>query len=143
MSGIKLTFDGIEEFKTALRNLPKEMADEAHDVVRTHATIASKKISQAYPQGKTGTLRGGLLVRQIPGKLFTVVYQVASTAKQSSWLEYGVKKLRKTKQGYNRGALPREPEQERMIPIVQRQRISMVKDLIALVARAGFEVKTS
>lgn len=141
MSGNRLEMEGLEEFRQALRQLPAELQAEATTIVRTAATNAKGQIVANYPEGPTGNLKAGVTV-ELNSTKFGSSGIVRSRAKHAWIFEHGTKQ-RRTAKGANRGAMPKAPESEAMIPIVVRARAAMVRELIALVKRAGFEVSTT
>lgn len=136
---VRLQMDGLAEFRDALRQLPDDLAQEAGAIVSAHAEDAERRIERAYPEGPTGNLRRGVTVSQGQHSRFGASAIVRSRAKHASLWEKGTK-MRRTRTGQSRGAMPQPPESNRMIPIVIRVRAQMVRSLIALVRRAGFVV---
>jgi hypothetical protein len=139
VSGNKLEMKGLSELRAALRQLPEELAREAHVIVTAQAQFAKDQIQRAYPEGRTGNLRGGVTV-QSDDQRYGASAIVRSRAKHSHLYEYGTAQ-RRTSNGANRGRMPQAPEANRMIPIVVRRRRAMTQALIDLVRRAGFTVE--
>jgi len=158
MSNIKMQMDGLDELRSALLKLPADLIEEASDIVLAHADQAEREVRDAYPVRTTNlhpTARrqtpwyppGNLKARVRGVKNRTVVFTSAIVQSRAphAWLyENGTKGLkRRTDKGWNRGAMPEAPLDKKMIPRVIRIRARMVKALIELVERAGFEVHQS
>lgn len=142
MSNNRLQMNGLSELRTALRQLPETLANEAEAIATSQAEYARGQIQSAYPQGPTGNLKRGVTAsKEGGGARFGVRAIVRSRARHSHLFEFGTK-LRRTKTGANRGQMPQAPESERMIPIVVRRRRAMVQALIDLVRKAGFQVES-
>lgn len=135
----RVQLQGLQELRTALRNLPADLADEAAAIVEAHAEDAARNIQAAYPEGPTGNLKRGV-TREINRSRFGSAAIVRSRAKHAHLFEKGTAQ-RRTKTGANRGAMPQAPESERFIPKAIRARARMVTALKDLVRRAGFEVE--
>jgi len=75
------TWDGLTEFKQAMRNLPNHLAIEAATIVNTAATGAAAEIRNRYPV-KTGNLRRGVQVRiqSKPGRAVALLQNTAPHA---------------------------------------------------------------
>jgi hypothetical protein len=136
---VRLQMDGIQEFKAALRRLPEELQGEADAIVATHAEAAGADVVRGYAQGPTGNLKRRVMVTRESSRFGTSAL-VKSRAPHASIYESGTQQ-RRTAKGYNRGRMPQASAEARMIPKVIRWRSRMVKQLIALLQRAGFEVK--
>lgn len=134
-----LKFNGLDELRAALRQLPEDMAQEAKGIVLGYADQAKDEIVSGYPLGPTGNLRNRVIVTGREGNKFGAVAIVKSAAPHASIFEKGTK-VRHTSRGWNRGAMPQPDESQRMIPKVIRLRQKMTADLVALVQRAGFTV---
>lgn len=129
---------GLTEFRAALRQLPDELTDEAGAIVLAHAEEAKRRAQTAYPEGPTGNLRRGVTMEQHRSKL-TSSALVRSRAKHAWLFDHG-SGPRRTDRGVNRGRMPQAPEAQRFVPIAIRVRRNMVKALVGLVRRAGFQV---
>lgn len=135
----KVTLEGLEELREALRSLPADLTREAEDIVVRHATQAEQDIQSNYPR-HTGNLKQGMRM-EVEHATYGVSARVRSTAKHAFIFENGTVQ-RKTRNGANRGAMPAASSAQAFIPQVIRQRRAMTADLIALVERAGFQVST-
>lgn len=155
--GVVLKWEGLEDFRRALRSLPDDLKNEAAGIVEAAAEDAKKAAYFAYPTGPTrtvkrrrkgvttsvtrvgGNLKKGLRVLHNAGRRFGTESIVKSTAKHAHLFEFGTGR-RITNKGANRGVMPKAPENEAFIPIAIRIRRRMTKQLIELVRRAGFIV---
>lgn len=135
MSACRLTFDGLEELKAALRQLPVELVEEARGVVVQRAEQAGQDIAAAYPE-ITGTLKRKVLVKT-ENSIGGVKAVVKSGARHAHLYEFGTQ-ARHTEIGANRGAMP--PGRV-FIPIAQRIRRALTDDLIGIIRRAGLLVR--
>jgi len=136
----RLVLEGLDEFRAALRRLPDELAQEAGVIVLAQAEMAKDQIQRAYPQGPSGNLRGRVTVNKESANIrYGARAVVRSRAPHSHLYEYG-SKTRRTDNGANRGAMPEAPDQNKMVPIVQRRRRAMVAALIDMVRKAGLVV---
>lgn len=137
-----LQWNGLQEFATALRNLPADLADEAGGIVVAHATEADRQIVAAYPTGPTGHLKGGVRTTVESSSRFGASATVKSTSPHASIFEKGTGPRRNSR-GANRGRMPVAPHNEQMIPIVIQARRRMVVALIDMLQRAGLVVTQS
>lgn len=134
-----LRFDGMSEFRAALRRLPDELKAEASHIVEATANGVAAQVKQNYPTGKTGNLVRGVTVTHFEGGKVSAGAIVKSVAKHAWLYEHG-SKVRRTGRGANRGQMPEAPESKQMIPIVVRARRRMTEQLIGLLQRNGFTV---
>lgn len=135
-----LTITGLEELRTALRNLPTELRDEAAGIVTSTVDRVAAELHTAYPDGGTGNLRRGIK-KTIDKSAFGVRGTVTSTSRHAHLWEFGTQN-RRTRQGWNRGRGPSHIRQG-LISISLRERRKMEQGLIELVRRAGFEVSVT
>lgn len=134
-----LRFDGMAEFRAALRRLPEDLAVEASGIVKATAEGVAAQVKGNYPTGRTGNLVRGVTVTHFENGKVAAGAVVKSTAKHAFIFERGTKP-RKTSRGFNRGQMPEAPESQRMIPVVVRFRRRMVDQLIAMMERHGLTV---
>lgn len=81
----QVKWEGLDEFREAMRNLPDQLAADAKEIVQQAADNAESEIRAAYHRGKTGNLINGL--KQIPRQ--TSPWGTAITLKNTaphSWL---------------------------------------------------------
>ena len=138
---VRLNFDGMSELRTALQNLPQDLADEAADIVSATAQDAKSAIQSGYPIGPTGNLHNRVTAANNAGRRAAAIAIVKSNAPHAWIFEHGTRR-RSTAKGANRGSMPEAPESAQMIPKVIRLRARMVNQLIELVKRAGFVVES-
>lgn len=133
-----IQWDGLNEFRHALQNLPEELATEAAHVVTETTNAVQRAVVSGYPLGRTGNLARRVSVSTSTSGVSTVGV-VRSNAPHASIFEKGTT-LRHTAKGYNRGRMPKPDASQRMIPKVQAARALMTRRLIDIVKKAGFEV---
>lgn len=137
MSSNRMTWDGMEEFKAALRQLPEELTGEGGDIVIAHAETAGDDVRSAYAAAAgTGNLAKNVRVIVRDAGRAGVVAEVKSTAKHAFIYENGTQ-IRKNKAGKNLGAMP---PGNIFVPTMIRERKAMVEDLKDLMETKGLEV---
>ena len=140
---VRLQWQGMNEFKEALRKLPEHLADEAAGIVVAAAQNVAREVEAGYPQGPTGNLKRGVTISQERGLVSTAA-QVKSRAPHAGWFEdfrsgrRNPPRPRKTKRGWNRGIMPIAPISQQAIPKFIRARARMIQALVALLEREGF-----
>lgn len=139
---MSVQWTGLEEFRTALRNLPSDLAQEAGAIVIAHAEFAKQEIQASYPEGPTGNLKRGVTIEKQQAGPFAAVAIVRSRAPHATIYEKGTAQ-RRTAGGANRGSMPAAPPSQQFIPIAIRARRRMVAALIQLLQRAGLVVTES
>ena len=130
-----LHWDGLEELKSALRNLPSHLTAEAAALVIAAGTGAKAEIVAAYPIGPTGNLRRGVTTQEQHSQ-FGVTVMVKSRANHAWIFENGTRR-RQTDTGANRGEMPAK---HIFIPIMTRRRRAMYEALNSLLTRNGLVV---
>ena len=154
MAQNSFVFDGLAEYRKALKRLPLELRDEAADIIHLTATEAKNEIIAAYPE-VTGHLKAGVFVSTYksrdtpsvgitPGKgvLFGASAIVKNRAKHAWLYEYGSEARgvnrpvvgRAGNFGTSRGRMPARPT---FVPIIIRRRRDMERQLAAVIRRAG------
>jgi hypothetical protein len=155
---VQIQWEGLDELRTALRNLPEDLATQAAVVVSAVAMQDAQETKIDYPIRQTGThpgyrrkttyfppgnLRKGVTVSDKSTR-FTARFVVRSGAPHAWLFEHGTEgRQRRNKQGANRGAMPAAPESEKMIVKAIRSRQRMKAQLIEIVKAAGFEITES
>ncbi len=155
---VQIQWEGLDELRTALRNLPEQLATEAAAVVRAVATQDAQETKSDYPIRQTGTspgyrrktpyyppgnLRKGVTVSDKSTRV-SAHFVVRSGAPHAWLFEHGTEgRNRQARNGANRGAMPPAPDSEKMVVKAIRSRQRMVKQLIEIVKAAGFEVTES
>lgn len=134
MSNNRLTFEGMDEFLNALRNLPEHLTEEATNIVDDTVHAAESAIRSGYPS------RAGELKRKLTSKVMksgvSVVGKVQNTSRHALPFETGTQ-ARHTALGANRGAMP---PGHVFFPIVDRYRRQMYERLKDLLVREGLLV---
>ena len=138
MNNSRVVFEGFDAFRQALQALPDTLREEAADIVQQAAQETGDQLASHYPR-KTGTLASRVRVT-IERSAGSVRGKVLSQAPHAGIFEKGTK-LRRTRQGWNRGAMPKAPEDQALIPRAIRARRRMVEQLKAMLVREGFLVE--
>lgn len=136
--GVKIQWNGLSEFRDALSKMPEHLSEEAAGIVEASADGAARTIQANYPTGPTGNLKRGVRVsrERNPAAVRSIV---RSSAPHAFIFEKGTN-VRRTDKGYNRGRMPAASAGQAAIPVFIRWRAQMVRQLIALLERAGFKV---
>jgi len=147
-----LRFDGMAEFRAALRKLPEDLAGEASNIVEATANGVAAQVRGNYPIGPTGNLVRGVTVTHFENRKVAAGAIVKSVAKHAWIFERGTKvrsgaggneRGRGSRRGNrlaNRSAMPEAPESQQMVPVVVRYRRRMFEQLFAMLRRHGFTV---
>src|SRR5262245_16900237 len=137
------TWDGLDELKAAMRNLPNHLAIEAATIVNTAATGAAAEIRNRYPV-KTGNLRKGVRVvmKSRPGHAEA---QLLNTAPHAFIFESGTQARHYTgtdKLGrrYVMGSRGSMPPGHVFWPVYYARRRAMFQQLKVLLVREGLIV---
>jgi hypothetical protein len=141
VSGFRFEWRGLRELQAALRALPRELGDDARDIVLDHAHQAEHEVKANYAaHSRTSTLGDSVEVRiQFTGT-YGAAAMVIATAKHATWFEHGTA-LRHTSQGWRRGVMPPVPPMHQFVPVMERRRRAMYVELTALLRRAGLLVE--
>lgn len=131
--GASFTFDGLEELKAALRNLPKALATEASGIVLDAAKAAVAEMH--YPE-RAGTLASKLKIETQSSGPFGAGVVVKNTDPIAAIFENG-SQARHTSLGANRGAMP---PGHVFIPSMSRNRRRMDEKLKGLLVEHGLTV---
>ncbi len=136
MSANKLAFEGLDELREQLRNLPEHLALAAAPIVTEAAERARQDIETAYPE-RSGNLRGGLKTgsRATSGRYGAAA--ILRSGSKHAWLYDKGSKPRKTATGANRGSMPAS---NLFVGFVVRTRHAMEHKLAAFLRDEGFEV---
>lgn len=135
MSRNRLVFEGLNELKAALRDLPDNLIGEASNIVEGAANGAATEIRSKYPH-RTGNLRDGVTVTHFDGGRFSAGAIVKNTAKHAHIFEIGTQ-ARHTAIGANRGSMP---PGHVFVPAVIKARRGMFAALKDLLVRNGLVV---
>lgn len=129
----RVTIDGLDELRSALRNLPRDLEEEAGEIVLNAAHEAKAHIR--YPR-RTGKMASRLVVRTLSGGSFGAAAEVRNTDPLAHIFERG-SQARHTRIGANRGSMP---PGNVFVPVVIRKRREMFEKLKALLVRHGATV---
>lgn len=129
-----IVFEGMDELRQQLRNLPTDLGGEAAHIIEASANAAAATIKAGYP-ARTGNLRDHVYVTHERTQ-FGAIGIVKNTAKHAWIFENGTQ-ARHTDLGANRGSMPAGHV---FVPAVIRERKRMYEDLKDLVVRHGLEV---
>lgn len=130
-----VTWDGLAELREELRNMPKELTDEAGGIVRSSAESAAADAEAGYPS-RTGDLKSRMRVTVENGGQFGVAVVVKNTSPLAQIFENGTQ-ARHTSLGANRGAMP---PGHVFVPAMIRRRRQMYERLKALLVSKGLTV---
>lgn len=138
MARDKAQWEGIQDFRAILRNMPRHLRDRAKNIVDHYTQITYSQTLTAYPIGDTGNLRRGLTVQEhiTDAGVFNSVLSKSSHA--HLW-EFGTVN-RRTEAGWNRGRVipARDLGRQGLTQIAQRNRIAMDRALMAMMVEEGF-----
>lgn len=133
-----VTWDGLEELKEALMNLPEELTGEAGHILEATGNAAVHEIKAAYPS-VTGNLRDHVEMAQYTAGRFGVIVVIQNTAKHAWIYEHGTE----ARHYYtDSGALHptgRMPPGKVFIPLMMKHRRRMYQALADLLERHGIE----
>lgn len=132
-------WDGLDELKAWLRNLPQDLVSEANFIVNGAANEAARRIVDRYASGKVGDLKDKVSVkpmRSAPGGRFGVGVVVISASNIAFLYENG-SEVRHTGLGYNRG---RMPATHVVVQEVTAKRREMYRKLASMLERKGLRV---
>ena len=132
MAGV--TWEGLDEFRRALEALPDNLVQQATPIIRTQAATALADARASYPV-YSGNLRDGLELTELGVEAYGVAVRVRNKADHSYLFEHGTET--RTFKGQNRG---RMPAGKVFIPAAIAARTRMIRGLVDLVRRAGFQV---
>lgn len=134
-SNNKFKFEGLEELKTALRNLPTDLRNEAAAIVPRKAFEAKADIIAAYHEGPTGRLKRRVTSEEEHSQFGIAV--IIKSRDPIAWLYEHGSQARHSGIRKDLGVMPAQPT---FIPIAARKRREMFDELIAMLRRAGLTV---
>lgn len=130
-------WDGMEEFKAALRELPDKLSKPGGDIVIAKAEEAAEDVRAHYAAAAvTGNLEKHVRV-EVLSRDAGAAAVVKSTAKHAYIYEHGTQ-IRKNKAGKYLGAMP---PANVFVPTMIRARGDMVEELKDLMRDNGLEVR--
>jgi hypothetical protein len=140
VSNNRLTFEGMDGLREALKQLPADLAAEAAEHIDDTVEVTAASLVQSYPLGDTGNLRKGVK-HTVAQSRDGAAGEVKSTSPHAHLWEFGTQN-RKTTKGWNRGKL-KDQYNRGLVGIALRERKKLNAKLIELVRKAGFEVSGS
>ncbi len=133
-----LLWGGLDDLRTALRNLPAHLAQEAATIVTRAAEEARATMAADYAgHVVTGNLSRGLTQRAQSLGPYGVGVEVRNTSPHAWMVENGTE-ARHTSRGFNRGKMP---PLHVMLPTAIRRRAQMYHELKDLLLREGLTVR--
>lgn len=135
----RFTIAGLDDLRTALRNLPADLKGEAAHLVAGQGNAAAVEIRTAYgARSVTGNLASHVTVDPVGrAGAHGAAVVVKSTARHAHLIEQGTQ-VRKTAKGYARGSAPPIPI---FVPILIRRRRTLDGLLADLLRRHGLTVR--
>jgi hypothetical protein len=121
-------WDGLAELLAALRQLPNDLRDEGRRIVSEAAEAARQATIANYPEGPTGNLRKGVVVKEQPSD-YGMIALLFSRAPHAHLYEYGTAR-----------GMPPAPHPNRLGTHAGRERRKMYQELRALLESHGLEV---
>ena len=138
---VRLVFNGLEDFKRELRNLPADCTAEASRITEAAANAAAVAIRTAYPTGPTGNLKSSVVVTHFEKGKYSAGAIVKNTAKHAAIFEFGtVARHYFTKKRGVQHITGAMPPGRVFIPIAMEKRRQMWEALKAMVVRHGLKV---
>jgi hypothetical protein len=145
--GASIRWEGLDEFKQALRDLPEDLTAEGGRYVEAAANDAAHEAKSGYPKGPTGNLISRVIVTHFERGKFSAGAIVKNTAPHAYLFEHGnqgkvryytgTDKRGRTYVNASRGPMP---PGNVFIPAMMRARKRMYDRLIAMLERSGLKV---
>jgi len=136
MSNNRLTFQGLEELKRELQNLPEYLAEKARAIIDETTSAARSEVEAGYQQhNRTGELAGKTKSKTTRDGLH-LAGEVRNSSPIAHIFENGTA-ARRTDAGANRGIMP---PGNVFIPVMRRRRRRMYELLKGVVAEQGLQV---
>lgn len=141
MPNNRFYFDGLEELKADLRNLPEALANEGGVIVQEHAFTAAAAVRAVYERHRvSGNLANGVVVETPARNRFGVGMVVRSKAKHA-WLFDNGSQARHWASGKSTGAMwGKTPPTHVFVATMMRFRRAMYRSLGDLLRRHGLTV---
>lgn len=138
MSNNRLRFDGLQELRADLRRLPKELRDEAEEIVFDSAEDAAREIRAGYEaHRRSGELAEKVEVQQLKGEGTAFAGALVQNKSKLAFIFENGTQARHTAIGANRGAMP---PGHVFVPAVIKARKSMYNRLRELLRTKGLKV---
>jgi hypothetical protein len=125
MPKMSVKWSGLDSFQQELQVLTANLVDEANAIMVESAEAAKRDIAAAYPRGKTGNLRQGLVLKPARGTLLAGL-ELVQTAPHANIFEGGTVQ-RETHKLYNRGRMPANPTFRPIAAAYRRRAISDIE----------------
>ncbi len=144
---VTLRFDGLEELKAALRNLPTELTAEATHLVEGRANAAATEIRTIYGRHRvTGHLQDGVTVTHTERGKWSAGAIVKSAARHAWIFEYGTEArhyITINGKVHNTGEMwgKRTPPRPAFVGTIQKHRRALWQEFRALLERHGLLVR--
>ena len=139
MSGNRLWFDGLDQLRQELRNLPRDLTVEASHEVLGAANSAAATVKRGYPR-VTGALIDGVTVEPAPRDQFSAGAVVKNRAPHA-WLYDNGSATRKWASGKSTGAMWGHSRPTHLfVSTMIRERRAMYQKLKAMLVRKGLSV---
>jgi hypothetical protein len=132
-----VVFEGLNELRAELRNLPATLAQEASAIVDAAAADADAKYSGGLAE-RSGHLRAGVSRRATTSRFGAAV--VVRNSARIAYIYDNGSKQRQTSRGYNRGQMPERSQTDRLVSIAIAARRQMYARLSDLLRSHGAEV---
>lgn len=136
MSNNRLVFNGLDDLRAALRQLPEELTGEASHILEAAANGAAVDIRSGY----AGHRRSGDLQDKVTVEHGVSGFAASAVVKSNSrhaWLFENGSQARHTAIGANRGSMP---PAHVFVPVLIRKRRAMYDQLKDLLTRKGLLV---
>jgi hypothetical protein len=138
VSNNRLRFDGLQELRASLRRLPKELRDEAEEIVFGSANDAASDIKAGYEaHRRSGELADKVSVQQLKGEGTAFAGALIQNKSKLAFIFENGTQVRHTAIGANRGAMP---PGHVFVPAVIKRRREMYDKLRALLRGKGLKV---
>lgn len=135
MARNRMRLEGLDEFKAALRTLPRELSDEAQSIVLGIAEEAKSEVYTAYPE-VTGNLRKGLKVIKETSPFGTRA--IMKNTAPHAWIYDNGSEARHWETGKSTGKMwGKRPPTHIFVSTAIRKRREMRQRLLGLLLRSG------
>lgn len=132
----KIAWEGMDELRAVLKRLPRDLADDASEIVVKHAEGARNEIYAAYP-ARTGNLRGGLSVNPYAASRYGAGAVLRNHAPHAFIFEHGTQARHYFTARGKKKLTGRMPPGNVFIPRVIKWRRRMYEALKALLVQHG------
>lgn len=142
-TALRFEWRGLDELRTALRQLAPGLTGEGQRIVQAEANAAAVRIRTNYgAHVHTGKLQGSVSVTSRMTKRGVPTATVHARARHAAWFEFGTAgRHRFTKKGGGRGVMPAAPPLHAFYPVIFAARRRIEAQLATVLQRAGLEVR--